>query len=215
MQKPWSLYNKEDKLRVDDLTTEHVRIILLATATSRMSHWYACQEGDIHWQPISAIPEFYEDVRQIKGVPEDEDRDREITLTPAAPLAHDPAPPVQKSVQRRPLFEDAPAELKTDPTLQIEKANIKERRTARRYPREITFRLKFDDKVFECKTLDISMSGLSLEQPLPEWAPKSFPAELEMNKTVVRVLCSKVSAQQMKIKESSSWDVIRAWIVNW
>lgn len=62
------MYNQIEKLRIDDLKTEHVRIILLAIPTRRMAQWYACREGDMQWQPISDIPEFYEDVRALKGL---------------------------------------------------------------------------------------------------------------------------------------------------
>ncbi len=219
MQKPWSLYNKEDKLRVDDLTSEQVRIVLLATASKRMSHWYACQEGDVHWQPVDAIPEFYEDVRQIKGKPgDDDDRDKEVSVDEpsiklSAPAAAE-APPVTKAVQRRPLFEEAPAEA-TSPTLQVDNARTKERRTARRYPRRLGFRIVLDDQTFNCETVDISMAGLSLEADLPAWVPRTFAAELSMNKYSIKIMCTKVGDRKLKLKDSSSWDVIRAWIVNW
>ena len=228
MQKPWSLYNKEDKLRVDDLTPDQVRVVLLATASARMHHWYACQEGDLHWQPISAIPEFYEDVRQIKGPREEEDRDKDVSITqktrhvtpdsitrkiPQPDLAS--APPVQKAVQRRPLFEEAPAE-PSEATLQLDLMRTKERRTARRYERRLGFQVTAaDGKVFQTHTADISMAGCALEEPLPAWVPRTFTAELNNGKHSVKITCSKVSELKLKIKESASWDVIRAWIVNW
>lgn len=226
MQKPWSLYNKEDKLRVDDLTPEQVRIVLLATASNRMNHWYACQEGDVHWQPIDAIPEFYEDVRQIKGKPsDDDDREKEVSVTqtlasvtpdsvtmkiPSTPAV----PPVAKPVQRRPLFEDAPLD-KTEPTLQVDFTSTKERRTARRYERRLGFKVSLDGKVFQTHTSDISMAGIALEEKLADWVPKTFSAELSLGKHTIKVMCSKVDDTKLKMKESSSWDVIRAWIVNW
>jgi hypothetical protein len=207
MQKPWSLYNKEEKLRIDDLKPEHVRIILLAIPTSRMPDWYACQEGDLHWQPISAIPEFYEDVRQIKGKGAEE--------APPPPRQDPLATPPQ--APRRPLFEDAPEEmLRTEPTLQMEQLSTKERRTARRYTRALNFRINGGaGKIFDCETVDVSMSGLSLERDLPEWVPKSFRAELSLNKTQVKIKCVKVSDTKLKLVDADAWDVIRQWIVNW
>lgn len=205
MQRLWSLYNKEEKLRIDDLTPEQVRIILLAIPTARMPDWYACQEGDIHWQPIGSIPEFYEDVRQIKGQSQPKTEEQEEAI-----------PPVNKPVQRRPLFEEAPLDLSvTDPTLQVDSSATDERRSARRYPRKLNFKVIQGGKTFETETMDVSMNGLSLEQALPQWVPKSFRAELRLNKTNVIVLCQRVSDNQMKIMDADSWDVIRKWIVNW
>ena len=121
MQKPWSMYNKTEKLRIDDLKTEHVKIILLAIPNSKMGEWYACQEGDLHWQPISAIPEFYEDVRQLKGNALDGQAE-DGSAAPELQLETDQeSKPAKKQDARRPLFEDAPDDLLlTDPALAVD-----------------------------------------------------------------------------------------------
>jgi hypothetical protein len=210
MQRPWSLYNKEEKLRIDDLKSEHVRIILLAIPTVRMSDWYACQEGDVHWQPIGEIPEFYEDVRQLKG------KNAADAKVYQAPVEEKSQPFVPKSQVRRPLFEDAPEGLNdTGKTLQVDLARTKERRTTRRYTRQLMFKVSKNGKKFECETEDISMAGVSLLSPLPDWLPNSFKAELHFNKSKVKVMCARVSATQLKFVDAESWDVIRSWIVNW
>lgn len=193
MKKPWSLYNKEDKLRIDDLSAEQVRIVLLATATSRMKDWYAHQDGDVHWQPITSVAEFYEDVHRNKM---------------------DTEPTPQPKAQRRPLFEDPPADFKTDPTLQVEPANTRERRSARRYHRSLVFKVELNGQEFQSETVDVSMSGLSLRDPLPGWVPKTFQAHLILNNQSIQVLCSKVEAKKLRISDSSSWNIIRNWIVS-
>lgn len=210
MEKPWSLYNKTEKLRVDDLRSEHVKIILLAIPNSRMSDWYACQEGDVHWQPISAIPEFYEDVRQLKG--------NALTgeAEVIAPKIETPPETEQKQSPRRPLFEDAPDDLLlTEPGLVVDSAQTKERRTARRYPRKLMFKVIQGGQSFQSETSDVSMNGVALAAQLPSWVPKTFRAELTMNKTNVRVLCTRVDDSKLKLMDADSWDVIRQWLVNW
>lgn len=215
MRKPWSLYNKEDKLRVDDLTSEQVRVVLLATATKRMHHWYACQEGDLHWQPITSIPEFYEDVREIKGPQDETSEVPSIENASGSENKSHQTPAVSDPVERRPLFEDGPSDLRTDPALQVDTARIQERRAARRYPRKLDFRTEVGGQDFSCETVDISMSGLSLAQDLPSWIPRTFQADISLGKKSVKVHCSRVTGRKLKIREASSWDVIRAWIVNW
>jgi hypothetical protein len=59
------------------------------------------------------------------------------------------------------------------------------------------------------------MGGLSLKEKLPEWVPKSFRAEISSHKNNVRVLCVKVDDNKLKLTDADSWDVIRAWLVNW
>lgn len=231
MQRPWSMYNKTEKLRVDDLKPEHVKIILLSIPNSKMNEWYACQEGDLHWQPIGSIPEFYEDVRNLKGnalAPKEQPREVDLEddnspLEAQKPAKKAPASivsenesAVKKQDARRPLFEDFDGDLlKTDPALMVDTATTKERRTARRYQRNLTFKVIQGGKSFQAETEDISMSGLSLKDKLPEWVPKNFRAEISSNKSNVRVLCVKVDDNKLKLTDADSWDVIRAWLVNW
>ena len=56
--KMWSLYNKAEKLRVDDLTLEQVKIVLLGISSRQMSDWYTCQEGQLNWEQLSAMEEI-------------------------------------------------------------------------------------------------------------------------------------------------------------
>jgi hypothetical protein len=199
MQKCWSLYNKEEKLRIDDLRADQVKTILLAIPTSRMGDWYACSEGDLHWQSLSDIPEFYEDAKAIRGE----------SLPPAKKTpARD-----GKVAGRRPLFEDVRDE--QDTTLQVESVQTKERRTARRYVRNLKFQLIHGGKKFECATQDVSMSGISLKNKLPAGVPKTFRAKLSLQGSNVLILAHKVTDTTIKIAEADAWDVLRSWIANW
>ena len=199
MYKPWSLYNKEEKLRIDDLKIEQVKIILLSIPTARMGDWYGCMEGDLHWQPLVAISEFYEDVRELKG---------NFQAKPEL------APLPQSS--RRPLFEDGPHEEPSgEPSLMVDFVQTKERRTARRYSRQLIFKVIQGEKSFQSATVDVSMAGLSLAEELPDWVGKNFRAELTLNKTNVLIQCARVDNKKLKLTDADSWDVIRKWLVNW
>ncbi|HMN70143.1 MAG TPA: PilZ domain-containing protein, partial [Bdellovibrionales bacterium] len=160
-----------------------------------------CQEGDLRWQPIGAIAEFYEDVRQLKG------RHKE-----SPPLQETP---VQEPAPRRPLFEDAPGD-PTHTTLVVEKSTTSERRTARRYDRSFHFRVRAGEgKYFATRTSDVSMTGLSLQDSLPTWIQKKFRAELAHNQGSIEIICERISDTQLKIEETANWEALRAWIVSW
>jgi len=202
MQKCWSLYNKAEKLRIDDLRVDQVKTILLAIPTRQIGNWYACQEGDLHWQSLSDVPDFYEEAREFKG--------EGLPATPSAPEAVRPMP------KRRPLFEEAsPEYLEAETTLQLESVPTKERRTARRFVRNLKFEVIHGGKKFSCPTQDVSMSGISLKEKLPNGLPKNFRAELSLNGTNVRFLANRVTDNTLKILEADGWDVLRNWIVNW
>lgn len=242
MQKLWSLYNRDEKLRIDDLKPEQVKIILLAIPTAKMESWFACQESDLHWQPISAIPEFYEDVRQIKGaaettvklvaggdfIPDENESVKSPTKKPsgrpqilkrrAADQAESPSPepsPIKPLPPRRPMFEDAPTTQEKTASIMVENVSTRERRSARRFMRRLEFQIEIGSESFQCETSDISMSGMSLTQPLPDWAGKSFRAELHCNGETIGIFCARVTDKKLRILEADSWELVRKWIVSW
>ena len=97
----------------------------------------------------------------------------------------------------------------------MENVHTKERRSARRYARKLVFRVFLGSKKFESRTLDISMGGLSLADPLPQGLGKTFRAELSFNGSDMQIVCSRVSDTQLKLVEAEAWDVLRQWIANW
>src|SRR4051812_1108352 len=115
MHKCWSLYNKEEKLRIDDLRPDQVRTILLAIPTSKVGEWYACREGDLQWQSLKDVPDFHDDASVIKG------KDPHV---PSTSQKKDDTPSTSKpQAPRRPLFEDI--ELESVDTLKLEAAPTK------------------------------------------------------------------------------------------
>src|SRR5580658_5311560 len=101
-QRIWSLYNREDKLRVDELTQDQVRTIVLAISKNRMQHWFVCREGDLDWRNIMDVPELFDEPTENNGLPPRKKLSDSRTPTPRQ-AAREPA--------RRPLFEDAPPEM--------------------------------------------------------------------------------------------------------
>jgi len=208
MHKCWSLYNRVDKLRIDDLTKDQVRTILLSIPTSKIGEWYACREGDLHWLPIREIPDFYEDASMVKG--EYLAQSEEKSETKDKPVKRN------KQEERRPLFEDpTPEMMMTSSTLKLESVPTKERRSARRYVRNLIFYAKHEGRAFECETKDVSMAGISLGEKLPPSFGKTFRAELKLSGGRVKLLVSRVTSSTLKIEESDSWELLRQWIVAW
>lgn len=215
MDRLWSLFNQIEKLRIDHLKTRDVRIILLAIPASQVRHWYACQDGDQNWKPLLYVDEFYDDVQTNAKVPpvakqEIPDKTPVPSMAPAA-AERNAAKPVKE--ERRPMFEEAP-DLTADSTLAMESIPAQERRSARRYLRDILFTIEgTDNQRFHCATHDISVTGLSLTSKLPDWAQKNFKGRLQSGSEVVKVFCKRVSDTQLKILEAEPWETIRSWIV--
>jgi hypothetical protein len=204
----WSLFNKEEKLRIDDLSIEQIRTILLTITPGKIQEWFAWRDGDMSWQNIAEIPEFYEAARVEKSV------------------ARNPSINKVDTVGRRRLFEAPPTtepeepeeeeEVKLETGLGLQNVKVKERRSARRYTRSLIFYVKLPvGGVFESGTSDISTTGISLMNELPVVLTKSFPAELRLYERTVQLVCSRVNERSVKILEVSNWEIFRQWLVNW
>jgi hypothetical protein len=205
VHKCWSLYNKREELRIDDLRVDQVRTILLAIPYRNMGDWFACKEGDLRWSCITEVPEFYEDTRELKGKPE------EPLMAVTPPTATQSQ---IRAVERRPLFEEGPSDEFS--TLKLDLGRVSERRSARRYVRNLEFVLIGKSKgKFKCETHDISMSGFSLKSTLPPGLDKNIRGELVLHGEKVNVTCLRIADRQLKLVEADSWDIIRKWIVNW
>ena len=209
----WSLYNSVDKIQIDDLKTEQVRIVLLSIPTVKMKDWMICRKGNLHWQSILQVPDFYDDVRELKG---DTQALKPGDLNDEPPKkSGNPAPP-----SRRPLFEDI--DIDSEETLSLMNAgqgDVRERRSARRHLKALRFEVVQGGKTFHTETVDVSMSGMSLEEGLPEWAKKEFLAVISLNDHKMKLRVSRVdedkSHTKLKIVDAEHWDVLRSWVVGW
>lgn len=206
----WSLYNSVDKIQIDDLKTEQVRIVLLSIPTTRVKDWMICKKGDLHWQSILSVPEFHEDVRDLRGDTQNLSSDHlePKSKTPSAPP------------HRRPMFEDI--DIDSEETLSVmggDEMHVKERRSARRYHKKLKFSVIQGGRSFETETLDVSMSGMSLEESLPEWTKKKFPATVSFNGHHLKLIVERVAedhgGNKIQIVDADHWDVLRSWVVGW
>lgn len=208
-QKCWSLYNKEDKLRVDELTLDQVQTIMLAIPAGRIDSWYACREGDLQWQRLAEVEEFYEEASEIKARAPLEEQSVTRTLTATGTETYI-APKARAAIKKVPISE-AKTRVEKPPTLE---AIARERRSARRFVKNLKFRMVNGGNKFESETLDVSMAGLSLKESLPADAPKSVRANLELEGKRVKVLCNRISDRSLKILEADRWDLLRQWLIS-
>lgn len=208
----WSLYDSVEKIQIDDLKTEQVRIILLSIPTARMKDWMICKKGEIHWECILNTPEFYEDVRDLKG------NTQSLKAEDYSPQ-HKPSP--QAPSPRRPLFEDI--DLSSEETLALETEgedfDVKERRSARRFTKRLQFEVIQGGKSFKTETVDVSMAGFRLEDQLPSWAKKQFKAKISLNDHDLQLVVARVEedrdGKRVKVLDAERWEVLRSWVSGW
>lgn len=213
--KLWSLYNEEEKLRIDDLTAQQVKIIMLAISSRRMQEWYACPQGKMAWLPLAEVEEFHQNSIETETV--------EVPLQKAsgggysAPVntsRPEPKPTPTKSKPKLAAVETVEIDNRSSPTLMVDLTQTKERRSARRYARKWRFKCTINDQIFTCETVDVSVTGIKINTALPQWVPKVFKAEITLGMYSIEILCERVSSKKIKISGTENLDLLRRWIVN-
>ena len=197
MELSWSLYNKIERLRVENLSTAQVRTILLSIPTRRLDQWYACASDQLRWLPLADHATFFEDVRVFRGA--EAAGHLQIARAPA-PLKLVGAPP------------EAPAEWIEGSDFDLSTLALSERRAARRVSRRCEFVVAGGPGEFRSLTKDLSFGGLSIETALPAWVPKTFRATLSTAGKTAEILCTRVSDSNFQIVESDSWPVLHSWL---
>ena len=211
----WSLYNSVDKIQIDDLKSEQVRIVLLSIPTVRMKDWMICKKGELHWQSLLQAPEFFDDVRDLKGDTEN------ISLNDLSTQSRPDKFKSQAPPTRRPLFDDINLEAEQTLSLMDQGSNIevKERRSARRHNKVLGVEISGQAEVFETQTQDVSMSGMNFKDPLPDWVKKKFSISLSFKGRSMKVLCERIdgdsSQTKARILEVEHWEVLKDWVVGW
>ncbi|NCN41970.1 PilZ domain-containing protein [bacterium] len=213
MSSLWSLYNKSDKIQIDDLKTEQVKVVLLSISSMKMKDWEICKKGTVHWQPLALHPDFYEEVENLKGSSMGP-TSSESASTP--PYQNAPSSGESKSS----LFDEI--DLDSEETLSLmdgAHVDVEERRSARRHHRILKFEIIQGEKRFETETKDISMSGMKLKEPLPDWIKSEFRAQVSLNDQVVDLRVARLSKDKkdtsVKILDASTWGLLKSWVIGW
>lgn len=119
----------------------------------------------------------------------------------------------------RPLSEATLAELsaQSDNTLEIETANINtDKRGHARFRKEFHFSAFSGANVFQSETVDVSMQGIQLREPLPANFPKQFRASLTSDRFEVALVVERTSdstATKFRIIDINNKDVLRKMLL--
>lgn len=185
----WSLYHKTERNQLDDLRTDQVEAIYAALPKAHRKEWLIWRESFQGWKAFEDFPEYIKALRNMKDptaapkppqVNSDERTDRTRVSTSLSPSSKD------RTVVAKFSAEDEVVNL----SLQEDGLDTRDHM---RFDKKFDIRLSYGKKFFASQTVDISLKGMLIKDPLPSGLPPFFSIEIKTSQGVVPVICSVVT----------------------
>ncbi len=166
----WCLYNVKSKKLLSDLSVDGIRSIILAVDS--LEDWYVWNENWTEWSPLSLCPDFQnQPLSEHLNPPE---------------FNHNESTPPPVPINIKSLVMDVPVEnsdvtfgyqstfvnIGDIPDLNVEESDENNdllKRSFERVSRVFDVEIEVEERVFQTQTVDVSVGGLRLKDPLPDW----------------------------------------------
>lgn len=213
----WSLYHRPVKNQLDELKTDQVEAIFAAIPPTQRSEWLIWKEGLASWKDFEEFPLLLKSLREIQIVVEKPPvpfaeteavgAAAESAETPAATQTHlrpaatsaamasSPSRPTDslgEASANRPRTHFQINESVSDVDLSLMRDGASEDRDNVRYRKRFEVKIFANDNIYLNSTIDISMKGLLLRDPVPQGLPRYFNVELSSGEQTVTLICSEV-----------------------
>lgn len=174
----WSLFHTPEKRQINDLRTDHVEAIFEALPVNDHKDWAIWREGFRTWKPFADFPQLLLSLRNLSPSP-----------------SENPAPPKQQAPETRVRKINDPIE-----TIALEIADETDMgERDRRYPKKWDLAICVPGQpVIHAKTLDVSLHGMQLTEPVTASLPRYFTVEINGAGRTFSVVCSAVRAFDMQ-----------------
>lgn len=185
----WSLFHSKEKNQLDNLRTDQVEAVFAALPKQMIPEWWIWRDGFEAWKPLADFPQLLVSLRKV------DDRSAELpppppnvgkTAAAAAPVSGPRAPESAKMVV---AAADEPSSIDD---LSLLKSGLPEDRSNYRFDRELEIRIMAGTKTYKNTTVNISMRGMQLKDPLPPDLPRYFNVEIRHKDRVIPVVCTEV-----------------------
>lgn len=182
----WCLYHSPEKNQLDDLRTDQIEAIFAALPKAQHGEWLIWKEGFTEWKPFSDFPQLLMSLRRApekKSAPpplpksgqSSEDSDDGVDFSKVGKNIAVVDEPIPENVQ-----------------LAIESKGASDDRGRARYPKKFEVHIDVGDKVFKTSTVNISINGMRVRDPLPPRLPMYFNVEIRTKDHVIPLICSEV-----------------------
>lgn len=200
----WSLYHDAEFNQIDNLRTDQVEAVFAAIPKTMKSQWWIWRDGFDEWKPFEDFPDLLLSLRKTEEgdvktppVPVGSTFGKETPKAPVEEKKEDTASGTQVvPTQKTPEPTSGPVkfDLESDDEVELTlmRTGMGEDRNNFRFDTSLDVRVVVGSKSFANKTVNISLKGMQLKQPLPKNLPRYFNIEIHRKDTVIPVVCSEV-----------------------
>jgi hypothetical protein len=163
----WCLYNTESEELLEGLVRDEVRILMSRLPIPDRMHWLVWREDWAHWKVVTTLPELLKiSLRAMKQpppeIPEEFREDQSIIEIKRLYQGNDVEDEISTNAEVVAISEipDLPVESEGAEFVQ---------RAHQRIKRKYKILIECNRKKFETTSVDVSVGGLLLIDPLPDW----------------------------------------------
>ncbi len=202
----WSLFQGHDQIRIDGLRLIQVNALVRSFSLSGLENWFVWYEGAKDWSPLPELVEFINNAGQLQNLP-----------------------PIPVKSSAKDIHEE-----ETQPHLKIGSANKAEKTQTKTITRSLTrdgrilprFQMKIaaivdhKGKIVRTETIDISLAGMKIKDPVPFPTDAIVIVTLNHQNTELAMRCrivdspSGVAQQRLIIETCHRMDLLRRWILS-
>ena len=198
----WSLYDQLEDHQIDGLLINEVLLVIKSVAPKNRGHWLAWKTGEKTWKPLLDYSEL------------DPATKEEAPPVPSSKLDEE----VTKTVTFIRVGEIPPSEnTSSGKTLVLDDVDATDRRTNTRYHKSFKISVTLDNKkAFVTRTVDASLEGLLLEDPLPAGSGELFRLELWRGDDHIELLCERAKQDNhtsLRIRENVREELYKKWLL--
>jgi len=184
-----------EKKLVNNLRTDQVEVVIEVLSKAQMAEWFVWREGLPSWAPLTEFSLL-----------------AQAALTSASVAS---TPPIPVQAPKKPLTPPARVYEESLPNLSLINEGMNEDRDHSRFIKVADIRIVSNDRIYSNKTVDISLKGMQVKEPLPSGLPHFFSVELKLNGRAITVICSEVKnadgspSTRLKIEKNEHVQLLR------
>lgn len=203
----WSIFHTKENNQLDGLRTDQVEAVYAAIPKAMCKEWLIWRDGFEGWKSFEDFPQLMMSLRKVDANtleapprPVILNNLNEIESERGKKSSSKSSAILEESKSGDSSVVDLAPEDQTPEDLAFENSSSlvlmaeggSEDRNNFRFEKVVDVRILVGDKIFENKTVNISLKGMQLKSPLPQGLPRYINVEIVLKDNVIPVVCTEV-----------------------
>ena len=206
----WSLFHFNERNQLDGLKTDQVEAIFAAIPEKDRAQWMIWREGFLNWKRFADFPTLLQGLRG----------DERPATEPKAPSPPSLPGDELERERDRSLIDELEQNFELEEGSTNKDTGPGRRDGARRYKGHFEVAALGPKGRFRTRTVNASLNGVQLADPLPDWIPRYFTLEMRgPDGEVIAMLCMAIRdaagqpSTRVRIESNDHVNVLRSWLL--